>query len=138
MFGGTLDSLSCTILLLTTACKICVVRSDEKINPGSCSSFKHFSSSDVLVLSRQHVHHQQRQRFITFRNFYALCQFARWCWWKLTFPTCDSTRFLRIRDGLVPRLVGERLEIIAGRLGVQEVVAAKALVLASRCFYCPG
>ena len=66
MCGGTLDSLSCTILLLAKACKICVVRFDEKINPGICSPFRHFSSSDVLVLLRQHVHQQQRQRFITF------------------------------------------------------------------------
>ena len=32
--GDTLDSLSCAILLLTTACKICVVRSDEKLTLG--------------------------------------------------------------------------------------------------------
>ena len=54
------------------------------------------------------------------------------------FPTCDSTRFLHIRDGLVPRPVSEGLEIIAARLGVQEVVATKALVLVHDCFYCPG
>ena len=57
---------------------------------------------------------------------------------ELAFPTCDSIRFLHIRDGLVPRLVGEGLQKTAARLGVQEVVATNALVLASRCFHCPG
>ena len=93
--GDTLDSLSCTILLLTTACKICCSHIDEKINPESCSSFKHFASSDELVLrlSSQHVHHQPHHRFSTSRNFHALSKFPRRFWWELTCLICGGTSF---------------------------------------------
>ena len=68
-------------------------------------------------------------RLVTF------CGFAKRFWWELAFPTCDGTLYLHYHGGLVPRPVGERLEITAARLGVQEVVTTKALVLASRYFY---
>ena len=93
--GGTLDSLSCAILLLTTECKICLVRFDEKITLGvalpSITSFR--SDELVLRLSRQHVHHQPLQRSITSRNFYAVCQCARRFWRELTFLLCSGPPF---------------------------------------------
>ena len=64
--------------------------------------------------------------------------FAKRFWWELVCPVSDGIQYLPYHGGLVPRPVGERHEIIASRLGVQEVIATTALVLASRCFYCPG